>query len=160
MPLWIVRAGKRGEHESLALEEDLVVIGWRGLPDLSACGSRAEIEALLRKRQPDARAASLVSQATQIYAFVRRIDEDDLVMLPLKTNRGRIAVGRVIGPYQHRPDMPVGANHARPVEWVEREVQRERLDDDIQRSLNAYSTVCCVRKDAAEARVATAMGLS
>ena len=35
MTLWLVRAGKHGEREELALENDIAVIGWDELPDLS-----------------------------------------------------------------------------------------------------------------------------
>ena len=35
MTLWMVRAGRYGEQEDVALKEDLVVIGWNELPDLS-----------------------------------------------------------------------------------------------------------------------------
>jgi restriction system protein len=33
--LWVVRAGKEGEQERAALENNLVTIGWNEFPDLS-----------------------------------------------------------------------------------------------------------------------------
>ena len=35
MALWLVRAGKYGERENLALEEGLVVIGWDEIANLT-----------------------------------------------------------------------------------------------------------------------------
>ena len=35
MAVWLVRAGRNGERESFALEENLAVIGFDDLPDLS-----------------------------------------------------------------------------------------------------------------------------
>lgn len=46
-----------------------------------------------------------------------RIQPSDLVILPLKT-RGAIAIGRASGPYRHRPDLPAGAHHTLPVQWI------------------------------------------
>ena len=39
MTVWLVRDGKYGEREMLALEQALSVIGWEELPDLSKVGS-------------------------------------------------------------------------------------------------------------------------
>jgi len=49
MALWLVRAGKYGEQESLALEKGLAVIGWGDLPDLSTVETREELYDLLEK---------------------------------------------------------------------------------------------------------------
>ncbi|WP_346864991.1 hypothetical protein [Methanocalculus sp. MSAO_Arc2] len=35
MTLWLVRAGRYGEREQLALEKKIAVIGWDDVPDLS-----------------------------------------------------------------------------------------------------------------------------
>jgi restriction system protein len=38
--LWLVRAGRNGEQEDLALDQGLALIGWRQIPDLDGIGSR------------------------------------------------------------------------------------------------------------------------
>jgi len=40
MAVWMVRAGRGGEREDVALREGLAVIGWDELPDLSTMTSR------------------------------------------------------------------------------------------------------------------------
>jgi len=40
MTLWMVRAGRHGEWQDLALEQNLVAVGWPELSDLSQIGSR------------------------------------------------------------------------------------------------------------------------
>ena len=35
MTMWLVRAGKAGEREKLALETGSAIIGWEELPDLT-----------------------------------------------------------------------------------------------------------------------------
>jgi len=37
MAVWLVRAGARGEHQDIALDQGLVVIGWNNMPDPSQC---------------------------------------------------------------------------------------------------------------------------
>jgi MoxR-like ATPase len=48
----------------------------------------------------------------------RSIAKGDLVLMPLKTKPGRVAVGRVIGPYEYRPDLSDLTRHVRPTEWL------------------------------------------
>ena len=40
MALWVVRAGKYGEWENFALENNVVVVRWEEVPDLSEIGDR------------------------------------------------------------------------------------------------------------------------
>ena len=54
MTVWLVRAGRYGERETLALEQGLSVIGWEEVPDLSGVTSRAALEELVRATYPDA----------------------------------------------------------------------------------------------------------
>jgi restriction system protein len=43
MAVWLVLAGRNGERESFALEENLAVIGFDELPDLSQVYTRNEL---------------------------------------------------------------------------------------------------------------------
>lgn len=54
MTVWLVRAGRYGEAENLALEQGLSVIGWDELPDLATVQPREEVETLPRETYPDA----------------------------------------------------------------------------------------------------------
>ena len=53
MAVWLVRAGRDGEREDVALEKGLAVIGWPRLPDLTGIRSRDELETLMRDAYPD-----------------------------------------------------------------------------------------------------------
>jgi hypothetical protein len=46
--VWVVRAGREGVYEPLALRQSVAVIGWAGLGELSAALSRDELENELR----------------------------------------------------------------------------------------------------------------
>jgi len=49
MSLWMVRAGKHGEKEDVALREGVATIGWNDVPDLSSIKTREELEKVYMK---------------------------------------------------------------------------------------------------------------
>ena len=49
MTLWLVRGGRHGEREKYAFENNLVVIGWESLPDLSRLQTKEELRTLYIK---------------------------------------------------------------------------------------------------------------
>jgi restriction system protein len=152
MTLWLVRAGRHGEGEGVALQQNLAVIGWRELPDLSSIVTRDELAALLRNTYPDATAKKLTNWESQIWPFIQVIVPGDLVALPLKTQSGTVAIGRVVGPYKYRADLPADSKHSREVEWL-KEIPRTQFDQDLRHSLGAFMTVCRIKRNNAEDRV-------
>lgn len=153
MALWMVRAGARGEHETLALEKKVVLIGWEELNDLSRVTTREELFDLLRKTYPEAKEKTLLNWSSQIWPFVKEIQVGDLVALPLK-QRPAIAFGRVKGPYQYRPELPPAARHTRPVEWI-KEIPRTQIEQDLLYSFGAFMTVCRIQRNNADERINT-----
>ena len=155
MTLWLVRAGKLGERESLALRENLAIIGWDELPDMGPCTSRAGLDALLRHTYPDQKAKTLASWHGQLWSIRDTMKGGDLVVLPLKS-RASVAIGTVSGDYAHRGDLPDGLYHTRPVQW-HAEVPRRAFDMDILLSFGAFMTVCRIERNDAEQRVRALM---
>lgn len=98
MTLWLVRSGKYGEREALALDNGLAVIGWDELPDLSKLKNRDDLQAALESAFPDSSAKTLSNWESQLWPFAHVMEKGDLVVMPLKT-RSAIAIGRVSGPY-------------------------------------------------------------
>ena len=152
MAVWLVRAGRSGEREEFALEQGVAVIGWDELPDLSGVSSREDVEHLLARVHPDDNPNRLRNWAAQIWMFVGRIRSGDLIVLPLK-HRSAIAVGRVTGSYEYRPENPPGARHVRPVEWIRDDLPRTAFDQDLLYSLGAFLTVCQIKRNNAEERI-------
>lgn len=151
MALWLVRAGARGEQETLAQEKNVAVIGWDELGDLSHISSKEELLELLRKTYPDDKENTLRNWRTQIWYFFKEIQIGDLVALPLK-QRPSIAFARVTGPYQYHSEFPPGARHTRPVKWI-KEIPRSEIDQDLLYSFGAFSTVCRIQRNNAEERI-------
>ena len=159
MALWVVRAGRHGEREEYALENNVVIVGWGELPDLGAIELREGLTALMQQTYPDQGRRTLGSWGGQIWAFINQIAVGDIVALPLKSQKGLIAFGRVTGPYRHVPDAPADARHQRPVEWLATDILRSRIDNDILLSFSVKKTVFEVRRNHAEARISEMLGV-
>ncbi len=151
MALWLVRAGRQGEREDLALSQNIAVIGWDELGDLSDIVTREALIARLEETYPDAKRKTLLNWASQLFPFIREMKPGDLIALPLK-RRPAIAFGRVTGDYQYRADLPTDARHTRPVKWI-KSASRSRLEQDLLFSFGAFLTVCRIQRNEAEERI-------
>ena len=151
MPLWLVRAGGHGEQEQGALEHNVAVIGWNELSDLSHVKTREELVELLDRTYPDDKKA-IPNWTGQIWSFLRKMQADDLVVLPLKT-QGSIAVGKVAGPYTYQTGLGSEIHHTRPVKWIRTDIPKTAFQQDLLYSFGAFMTVCQISRNNAEERV-------
>jgi len=151
MAVWLVRAGKHGEHEQFALDNGVVLIGWQAMPDLSKVKAREEVDAAYQKAYPGAGTGRRANHVGQFWAFVHRIQAGDLVVLPGKRG-STIAIGKVTGPYKYRKDIP-DSPHTRPVEWLQKEIPRTKFEQDLLYTLGSAMTVCQVERNNAEVRI-------
>lgn len=147
MSVWLVRAGKFGEDESLALEKGWAVVGWEEMPDLSDINSYEEMKQKQAEVYPDMSPKAVINNAAQLWTFLHRIKEGDVIALPLKT-RSAIALGKVLGPYEYTED-----RHVRRVNWVRDDVPRSSIGQDLLYSLGAFMTVCAIERNDAEVRL-------
>ena len=152
MAVWMVRAGKIGEREEFALENNVAVIGWDELPDLAPIDSKDQLKALMLQTYPDAKPGMIWNYVGQVWAFRGGIQAGDLVALPLKT-QSAIAIGTAKGPYQYKASNPEGARHTRPVNWLRKDIPRTSFAQDILYSFGAFMTVCQIRRNQAEERI-------
>ena len=81
------------------------------------------------------------------------IQEGDVVVLPLMTQTGLVALGRITGPYAYRE---VGGieRHTRRVEWIRTDVPRTDFGQDLQDELSRRRTVRRIQSNDAERRIA------
>lgn len=155
--VWLVRAGANGAQERLALDESIAVIGWDDLGDLSSIRSREALESLFVQTYGGDNVNRLRNYVGQVWAFRSRIQPGDLVVLPLKTSH-KIAIGRVTDGYQYRPDLPLGARHTQPVEWLVTDLPREAFGQQVLNSLGAFMTVCKLDRNGADEHIRAAVG--
>jgi MoxR-like ATPase len=154
--VWVIRAGRGGEQESLALDQSVALIGWSTLGELSTELSRDELKERIQAEYGERRPQSLASQAGQIYRFVNEVSIGDLVVLPLRTSPNHVAVGRVASHYRYREDGPFfdsDGRHTHDVEWLGRSIPSERFDPDLRDAFGQQGTVSEVTKDAAAKRI-------
>lgn len=151
MTLWLIRAGKHGEREEFALENNVAVIGWDEIPDIANIKTRDVLWKLLHESHADQKDKTLKNWESQLWAFAKRIKPGDLVALPLK-RRSVIAIGKVEGNYQYIDNNPSNARHLRPVNWL-KEFPRSQFGQDLLHSLGSAMTVCQIKRNNAEERV-------
>jgi restriction system protein len=148
----MVRAGKIGEREEFALENNVAVIGWDELPDLAPVESKDRLKALMLQTYPDSKPGMIWNYVGQVWAFRGGIQAGDLIVLPLKT-RSAIAIGTAKGTYQYKAANPEGARHVRPVTWLKKDIPRTSFGQDILYSFGAFMTVCQIKRNQAEERI-------
>ena len=156
-PAWIVRAGKDGEDEDTALVSSLAIIGFNEVPDASSLSDEQTIADLVNQGYGGAKKGAIRNFVGQLTGFVERIREGDLIALPMKTQRGLVALGRVTGPYKFR-SVNGAKRHTRSVRWDATRIQKNLLGDDLQRSLNVPGTISKIGAPDAERRLMAVLG--
>src|SRR5437773_380832 len=145
MTVWTAKGGAKGEAEERCLTDGLVGKGGK-VGSLEGVKSRDEIKRLWGEAYPEMSTQQVVNHAAQLWSLVHRVQQDELVVLPLKTT-GTIAVGRISGPYQYKPDIGGPLTHARPVKWLRTDVPRDAFDQDLLYSFGAFLTIGRVNRD-------------
>ena len=151
--VWLARAGARGEDEAVALELGLAIIGFTDIPELTGISTKDSLMARVRCANPRAKDARNRNLTAQLNSFILRMRDGDIVVLPLKTRPGQIALGRVDGSYLYQSIDGV-MRHTRPVKWIRPDVPRSEFGQDLLYSIGAFLTVCRIERNDADSRVA------
>jgi restriction system protein len=153
MALWLVRAGKYGEHETRFFNDNRIYLTWDDLPvDLSHANDFDGIKAILRTNFADAPERRLGNWSGQVWAFVLAMKPGDWVVLPRKS-KGTIAIGEVLGGYTYDPGAELLYRHHRDVRWINADVPRSAFDQDLLYSFGSVLTICEIKRNDAEKRV-------
>lgn len=148
--LWIVRAGKQGERELAAIEQERLLPGFLDVGDLGALKGREAILAHLEQVMPDAGLNRLRNFAAQLNQFAHTIQVGDLVVMPRKATNN-VAVGEVTGDYVF--DLADPYRHSRAVKWLNEAVPRDAFKQDMRHSFGAFLTICEITRNSALERV-------
>jgi restriction system protein len=154
MALWLIRAGKYGEHESRFFADSACYLTWDGTEerDLSLAKDYDGIKVLLAELYPDEKPKTRINWASQIAAFVFDIQPGDWVVVPHK-HKAAIAFGEVTKGYAFDPKADETYRHSIQVKWLNTEVPRTSFEQDLLYSFGAFMTVCRLARNDAEARV-------
>jgi restriction system protein len=154
MALWLLRAGSHGEFEQKFIQENRVYVTWDGLDvDLGKLSSRADLREAMVQRYPDVKPKAILNWVSQVWPFAHEMKKGDTVILPLKTQRA-IQVGEVSSDYYFEPGGPDPFYHWRSVKWIGEAVPRDHFGQDLLHSFGAFMTICRVRRNNAESRIA------
>lgn len=153
MAIWLVRAGKHGQHQDKFLGEDQIYLTWDGLNvDLGRLPDRDALIQALQTTYPEASQKKLLNHAGQIWPFAHEIKQGDWVVIPLKRERA-IQIGEVTGDYRFQPEGPSPYFHVRTVRWIGEAVPRSHFGQDLLYSFGAFMTICRIQRNDAEARL-------
>lgn len=113
---WVIRSGKFGERDHIAIESGLSGGGWEEIPDLTPFTTREEIADAYERAHPNAKKGQINAATGQLWALRSRIKTGDLLAMPMKTTR-QIALGRVTSGYRYLADNPPAMRHVVEVDW-------------------------------------------
>ena len=148
---WIVRAGKDGGNEAFCLANGVAVIGWGELPKppepVTVDWLRTAIADTYPKQTPAGRANFL----GQLRPFMTEIEPGDLIAIPLKTNRGAVALGICTRTYYY-DDGETDPSQQKQigVDWKITDFDLSALGTQINKYLNQPRTVAYLDDDTAE----------
>ena len=114
--VYLVRAGRDGEDEDHALENNRTIVGFKEVPSLEKARDYNAVAKLVGGAFQGKKPRTIANFARQLCAFALDMQEGDLVVLPRKLT-SQIAIGRVTGPYRYG-QVNTELRHVRPVQWV------------------------------------------
>lgn len=154
MALWLIRAGKYGEHEPRFFADSACFLTWDRTEDQDLLKAKdyEGIKTLLGELYPDEKPKTRINWASQIAPFVFDIQPGDWVVVPLK-HKPALAFGEVVKGYAFDPKADETYRHSIRVKWLNADVPRTAFDQDLLYSFGAFMTVCRMTRNDAEARV-------
>ncbi|KAF1714460.1 restriction endonuclease [Pseudoxanthomonas yeongjuensis] len=139
--MWMVR-GEGGSLYEKFRDQNAVAVGWSQLAGFAKPGvSRAELIEYYKSVEPQFRAGTIISGASQVWRFVNEIQIGDGVVTYSPSNRSYL-VGTITGAPEHKPEWAdEGMPLIRSVQWRENEVPRDSLGLTTKNSLGSTLTV-------------------
>ncbi|MEN0664585.1 restriction endonuclease [Caldifermentibacillus hisashii] len=153
MTVWLFRAGKQGEFENKFLDDGRVYLTWDDLNiNLKIIESKESLYKSLIQHYDLDKEKTAINWASQIWPIAHSMELGDLVVLPSKFNR-TIHIGEVTGDYVYDELLGSPYYHYRNVNWIAKDIPRDRFDQDILYSLGVFMTVCKIHRNNAEERI-------
>lgn len=158
MTAWIIRAGANGEREQANLTQGVAGVGFHEVPDMAPAATKDQVRVLIEAAYPTAPGGRVANFTGQLWALRGRIEPGDLVVMPLKTVKSKIAIGVCAANYEFRADEadPDG-RHTISVEWKSTDVSRAAIKSDLLNTINGAMTIFQASKNNAEVRLRALM---
>jgi predicted Mrr-cat superfamily restriction endonuclease len=79
MTFWMVRAGRHGEEEQEALDNNLVTIGWNKIQKLGNINDKGSLKKIYSDTYPNKTPIHVARVVGQIWDFIKEIKKGDLI---------------------------------------------------------------------------------
>lgn len=154
MSLWLVRAGRYGEHEPKFIDDKRIYLTWDELTanDMTGILDYDGIKKRILDTYPDESSHKLGNWSGQVWAFLYRMQVGDWVVMPRKS-KPTIAIGEVKSACWFDAAASNDYRHYREIKWLNTDIPRSAFDQDLLYSFGAFLTVCEIRRNDAEKRV-------
>lgn len=154
MAIWLIRAGSHGEYEQKFIQDKRVYITWDELHlNIGNLENRQMLSASLTDRYPNAKPNTIKNWTSQLWPFAHDMKKGDLVILPLKSQPA-IQIGEITSDYQFSNDVEPPYWHWRTVKWIGEAIPRDHFGQDLLHSFGAFLTICRIKRNNAEERIA------
>ncbi len=144
MNAWVVRGGRGGEGIGEALDRCSLTVGFGITQKITDELTWEDVWNLFREERSDKTPGTITNWTNEMWDFRHVMQIDDYVIMPhphRSGRRGLIAIGRITGEYEHRPESALGFMHVRKVEWTNKEVPRFEVSSPFENSIRRRKTV-------------------
>jgi restriction system protein len=149
MAVYLIRAGRDGQHEQEWLAESRVFINWGEInKDLGDCTSKRDFFDVLQANDLKAEPSSHQNGAGYLYNFVRGMCVGDILVMAVK-QKPAFHLARVTGPYEFEPTAEPNRRHARRVAWLKTDVPRSTFTQPTLRDLDRQGSVLEMKEETA-----------
>ena len=146
--LWGIHGGAYWEADDLCRKKDVIAIGWEIIGDLSKHKDREVYKERYKKVYPGSSEGAIRNTAGIFYRFVYEMQPGDLVIYPSSPSK-QVFIGKVIGPYEYRPDVDKHFPNQRQVKWL-RKLPRTSFSQDALYEIGSALTLFQVKNYADE----------
>jgi MoxR-like ATPase len=148
---WVVRAGVSGTNETFCLNNGVAVIGWQELPKPPDPVTVEWLRSAIADTYTDEPSAARANYLGQLTPFMTEIKPGDLIATPLKTNRGKVAIGVCTRPYYYADEEADPSQQKQiGVDWKVTDFDLSALGQKINKYFNQPRTVSYLDDDTYE----------
>ena len=153
--VWMVRAGRGGDHVEEFREQSLVAIGWNDVGPLTRDSTDEDIDRLFQEKHHDRKEGWRRTCAGQVKRFLRELAVGDLVCT-YDPNKRIYLVGKLASEAGWRHDHSLG--RTRHVDWTH-QVFRDSLSVSTRNTLGGATTLFRLSEEASEELLANRVPL-
>lgn len=138
--LWICRAGMDSIYYDRFISENRIYLPWLGYNvPLNTLSALIDFRYLVENEKQTTNRSSVSNWASQLYAFAKEMQPNDMVLIPAKCSRS-YTLAKIISDYNFQ-ESPNDLHHFRQITVLQAEILRSEFSQSVQYSLGAYRTI-------------------